>query len=430
MAEETKDNNTVNRTSSGTALNNLPDGMKPVTDAEPEGGESTDNVEDRTSSNENEEETGNASEQETSQNNNEQTTQNNSEETNEEKTEDKTSETENETTSENTEESDTSSENTQGETTTEQETSTPDIESRVKELTGGKYKDIDGLYKELQEKEQKLEEVQNKNLVGSIDELNDRIQNELSDKGIRDISEFQRIRSMDVDNMDGYSKIAEHLRMKDPDITQKEVEFEIGDYKEILDKSNEEIKQEIEEGNLTQKEVDRVQTKFERAKREADRDLKQRKGELDNIAETSRTESKQEPQISKEEAERMAREDAHSVKEQKVTVGEQEVTLQLTEDKVSNIEKALVDGSYLNKRWSNEDGSINREQLAKDFALLEASSDLFKGIYDNAFALGKKNAISNIDNKDHNEKAPSNKGGDKKETPSQKAARQAFSSAF
>jgi hypothetical protein len=258
--------------------------------------------------------------------------------------------------------------------------------------------------------ESEIEEEEYDVITGAsiVEELNDAVASTYGeDITLSDVIEFQ---NKDFDNMDEFALIEEHFYLQEPDITDKELRFEMKKF-DLLKKSEEEIEEMIEDGELTRDDFESTEIAFIRAAKKARADLKEFQSEvnINDLEIRSQASPQQAPQLTQEEIEEQTarfEESFANFKELKVQVGTEkephELTLDVSKD-VDSLRESIQnnpDGSsWITRRWF-DDGVLNIDKLLTDIY----KSNNYDRDMATAFAQGAETKLSqevkDIDNID------------------------------
>ena len=278
--------------------------------------------------------------------------------------------------------------------------------NKISELTEGQFKseeDIIQAYNELSNK------VSGKTFM---EQINSQIE-DIHGEGVT-FSDVLEFKNKDFDNMDSMDLIVENLYLKDPDITDSEIRAELRQYK-LLEKSESEINEMIEDGTITQDDIDDLKAKVTRDARIAKSALKEFQGEINiDDLEVHSPVQPQEPeqQPSPEEIEAQVKkynQTIDNLKETVIQVGTDdepyEVKIEYSDEDRNGIKEFLSGNetqSWSQARWFNEDGTVNIDLLAKDVNKIRNYERDMKISFQQGKSAGVKKEVKDIDNVDFN----------------------------
>jgi len=268
----------------------------------------------------------------------------------------------------------------------------------ISEKTGGEFKNIDELlesYSSLKEKTQ------------PIDNVFEYLDNQSFEKIGLSFSELASYRTLDFDNMNEFDVLAEYQQMKDPDISEIEIQSELKQF-EVLSKTESEIAEMIEDGDLTQNEYDLISAKFNRTIRTARRELKEFRDtlELDNIELPVSISQEDKPkQFTQEDIDNHAKtisEELKSFKTLRLRLDSKDsnsnLDFKITDEERDSLTNNVKHPTWLVDRWSGEDGQIDKTKAYKDAYVLMNLNKMVKTAYNEGVARGKKDNVVEEDN--------------------------------
>lgn len=241
----------------------------------------------------------------------------------------------------------------------------------ISELTEGKYESVQEMYEAL--------EAKNNSLQGStvLEQMNSQIEEKFGE-GIS-LSDIVSYQSKDFDEMNSFDVLTEHLQLNDPEITDREIRSELRPFA-LLNKSKEEIDEMIEDGDITEDDIEDLEAALDRKVRVARRDLKEFQSDIniDDLEVYSPQENAQQSTgKSQEELEKDAEyyESVISKFSRKdVDVGTKDdphtLTIEATDDDRNGFRDFISDGEngepWITKRWMMEDGRVDMDKLQSD----------------------------------------------------------------
>jgi hypothetical protein len=281
------------------------------------------------------------------------------------------------------------------------------IKNEILEATQGEFesvKELQDAYKDL------LEETSGKDLLEFFNEAAEDTYGE----GVTfaDVVEYK---SRDFDSWSNIDLIKENLYREDPGITDAEIAAELREF-DLLNKSETEIAELIEDEVISQANVDDLQAKLLRKGRAAKNDLKAYQDSLDidnlMVSTPKQTTQEEQPQGPTEE-EVKAKQEAlnksiNDFSEIQVEVGTKDdssqVKFEISDEDRNGIRDFLTGESegkqrnWLDKRWMNDDGTINNGKLSQDvYKILNYDRDVKIG-YTQGKAAGVKEEVKETDN--------------------------------
>ncbi len=134
------------------------------------------------------------------------------------------------------------------------------INSSIKERTEGQYETIDDL---LQAQKDLKEKVDFDFIHPAVKRLNE-VLTQGGQMDDPDILNFLRVQTTDYDNMDLFDLVGEVYRMEEPGISEHEIYENLDKFHVILNKSQEEIDEMIENEEITESRVNALISEFER----------------------------------------------------------------------------------------------------------------------------------------------------------------------
>ena len=287
----------------------------------------------------------------------------------------------------------------------------------ISELTGGRFETAEELTASLEHSER----IKPMTGVSAMEQLNNQIEERFGEGYT--LADVLTHKSKDFRSMDPFDVIEEHLHLKDPEITEAEIRAEFRPYK-LLQKSESEIAQMIEDEVITQDEVDDLEAALSRKVRGAREDLESFQEELniDDLEIYSQSPKTEEPnQRSQEELEADAeRYEAviDNLEARTLEVGTKEDPHQISfdpDDKDrAGVRDFLANGengeSWIQKRWMEKDGTINMNKLSDDILKMTNYERDAAIIFNQGLTKGGSKEVKDISNIDF-------KGGDKEVAP-------------
>ncbi len=248
------------------------------------------------------------------------------------------------------------------------------IKEEISKSTDGEFSSTEELYEAYKASK---ETTTGKTIVES---LNDAVEAEYGE-GVT-LSDVLEYKSRNFDEMSPLAILEEHLEMSEPGITESEIAAELRPY-DLLKRSDAEIEELIEDGEITKIQVQDLKARLDRKSRLLRGELKEYQDsiDIDGLQVSSpKTIDKAEPTESEEDANaRIASYNAiiQNLSDNTFEVGDdknpESFTLVKTEEDRNGISEFLkaeeVDGSmknFVDKNWANDDGTVNMEKLAKD----------------------------------------------------------------
>jgi hypothetical protein len=288
----------------------------------------------------------------------------------------------------------------------------------ISELTGGRFETAEELTKSLEY----ADSVKPMDGVSVMEQLDKQIEERFGEGYT--LSDVLTYKSKDFREMDSFDVLKEHLYLKDPEITDAEIRAEFRPFN-LLNKSEGEIAQMIEDEVITQDEIDDLEAALSRKVRVAREDLEEFQSELniDDLQIYSKTEPVEQPnQKSQEELEADAKRYESVIDNLEKTtldVGTKEDPHQLTfepDDKDrEGVREFLANGkegeSWIQKHWMEKDGTINMNKLSEDILKINNYERDIKIAFNQGLTKGGSKEVKDISNIDF-------KGGDKEVAPS------------
>jgi len=219
-------------------------------------------------------------------------------------------------------------------------------------------------------------------------------------------SEVMAWKNTDYNSMDEWAVLSEYEEMKDPDVTDLEIKAELEEFS-LLKKSQEEINEMIEDGDLTQREYDSLQAKFTRRVRNARHELSEFRDNLgfDDFQVNGYQQQEKQYQPTEEEIAAQVKQmeqELNSLTKLRMNVGGKDspsnLDFNVTQDERANMLNTLSDQNWLVNRWANEDGSINKNKAYRDTYILMNFNKMIKAAYSEGMAKGSKETVVNEDN--------------------------------
>lgn len=265
----------------------------------------------------------------------------------------------------------------------DQGSSLTDIDSIIKEKTGGKFSSWDELQLSINN------QVNTEFASDRIKKLND-----LEKQGV-DILRVLEYDKLNIESLnpqdfnEAISIIKAKLKIEDPEITDRELNFILRDYSFNDDTDQDEV---------------------ELKKIKALRDAKKYKNELieykkqleipkNNPVSSNNQQQDQELRELQSKWTKMVSDYASKYTIENINVGEADnIKYIVKEDAKHSITKTLNNPSSFWTRYTNQDGKTDMDRLFKDMLLIENKDAVLKTIYDQGKAIGAKSAILKIKN--------------------------------
>jgi hypothetical protein len=322
-----------------------------------------------------------------------------------------------ETTEEVTETTETAAETTETKEV-EESTKAEERSLNISELTNGRFETAEQLSESLAESDR----IQPMTGASVMEQINTQVEERFGEGYT--LSDVLTYKSKDFRSMDPFSVIDEHLHLKDPEITDAEIRAEFRPFN-LLKKSEAEIERMIEDEEITRDEVEDLEAALSRKVRAAREDLEDFQSELniDDLEVYAQNQTTEEPnQRSQEDllADSKRYEAVIENLEARVLeVGTEEDPHQLSfepDDKdregVNSFLANDEDGSsWIQKRWMENDGTINMNKLSDDILKMNNYERDMKISFNQGLTKGGSKEVKDISNIDFKE-------GTQKTTPS------------
>lgn len=269
----------------------------------------------------------------------------------------------------------------------------------VSRFTDGEFssvKDLVNSYKELKENT-----LNGDDLISYLDEQSEK------EYGLS-YSELNQWKNMDIDSIDEMDLISDFLILKDPDISDIEIEAELAEF-ELLNKTKEEIKELIEDGEIEEKDFNLLQAKFNKRVRESKRGLEEFKSSIDTskIKIPTGVNKDKSAQPTKEDIEAYqssVRKEISSLNSLKLNLGGKDsqavISYALSEKDKGDLSDTVLDSQWVVNRWRNESGEVDKKKVYRDALILNHFNKIAKVIYNEGVAKGSKQTVVNEDNID------------------------------
>ena len=283
----------------------------------------------------------------------------------------------------------------------------------ISELTGGKYKTPE----ELNEALEVAERLKPMDGVSVLEQINSKVEEKFGEGYT--LSDILTYKSRNFDEADAFDVLKEHLMLKDPDVTEAEINAELRPF-DLLRKSEAEIEELIEDGDITKAQVEDLQAKLVRETRIARGDLKEFQSELniDDLEVYSQSQPTEQPnQRSKEQLEADL-EYYESVIDNKtaleIEVGSKDdphtVKYEIDDKDREGISDFMSNGengeAWIQKHWMNEDGTINMDKLSDHILKINNYEKHIKIAYNEGLTKGGSKEVKEISNIDFKEGSP------------------------
>lgn len=211
-------------------------------------------------------------------------------------------------------------------------------------------------------------------------------------------------KNTDYTSMNEWDVLTEYEQMRDPDVTDSEIENELYQF-DILKKSEAEIAEMIEDGELTDREYKGIQSKFSRKVRAARQELSEFRDNLnfDDFKVSSQRQEVYKPTQEEIDANmKQMQQELNSLTKLRMNLGGKDSPVNLdfnvSDEERSNLLNTLSNQNWLVDRWANEDGSINKNKAYRDSYILMNHSKMIKSAYSEGLARGAKQTVVNEDN--------------------------------
>jgi len=265
----------------------------------------------------------------------------------------------------------------------------------VSSYTDGEFESIEDLvseYKALKE-----------NTLSS-ENVFEQFENQAQEKYGLSFNEIVSWKNTDYNSMNEWDILTEYEQMNDPEISDSEIENELYEF-EILKKSEAEIAEMIEDGDISERELKGIQSKFSRKVRSARQELSEFRDSLgfDDFKVSAQQQEVYKPTQEDIDASiKQMEQELNSLTKLRMNLGGKDSPVNL-DFNVSNEERAtmldtLKNPNWLANRWANEDGSINKNKAYRDSYILMNHSKMIKSAYSEGLARGAKQTVVNEDN--------------------------------
>lgn len=267
----------------------------------------------------------------------------------------------------------------------------------ISKYTDGEFKNIDDLvnsYKEL-----KSNTVENTNVLEMLDA-------QTNEKYGLNYAELVMLKNIDYNSMDDFDILAEYEEFKDPEIPQEEIDAELEEFS-ILRKSKEEVSQMIEDGDITDREYKMISAKFSKKVRQAKAELTdfQNGLSLEDIKISTQAKTEKPRQLTQEEVmaqKESMRNDLKSFGKLRINLGNkdgrQDFDFDVTDDDKSSLVDTVSNPNWILDRWTEKDGSTNKNKAYRDAYVLMNFNKMIKAAYNEGVVNGSKKHVVNEDN--------------------------------
>ena len=274
-----------------------------------------------------------------------------------------------------------------------------ELNSIINEKTGGQYNDIDALVAAANKEPEKLEPEFEHPL---LQELHQKLKN---NPGM-DVESFLDVSRADYSKLGNLDAYTERLKIESPGITKEEIDAELYEFN-LLNNSDSKLEEMIENGEITQGNVNSLKAKATRLGRESRNILNENKSKL--LVDFNQSKSGESQQANNQtDPNHQAQANKWAEVADQTMNKYSEDTFKLS-DEVNykyNVTKSKDEvGKYLKNPqsifdiWKMDDnGMINLEKMASDIHLILNRDNIVNTISSQAQAIGKENYLKNKGN--------------------------------
>ena len=207
--------------------------------------------------------------------------------------------------------------------------------------------------------------------------------------------------------MNEFDVLAEYEEFRDPEVTDIEIQSALREF-EVLGKTKEQQQEMIDDGEITARDLELLQVKYNKQVRIARKELSEHRDSLgfENIKlglNQAKAEVKASPTAEDIQAtKKLINDDLKSLQTLRMNLGSKDAPQNLdfkpTDDERSLLADTISNPNWLGDRWNNEDGSFNKNLAYRDAYVLMNLSKMLKAAHNEGLVRGTRNHVVNEDN--------------------------------
>jgi hypothetical protein len=222
--------------------------------------------------------------------------------------------------------------------------------------------------------------------------------------------DIEAIHSIDLDEMEDSDVIVNSMLLNDPDMTEREIEVQMKKF-DVLYMDEAKLNELIEEGKITQDEVDARSAEFDRMLRNARRAIEEVQGELPKPEQIEFGMAPNKSGDATQEGLKQLVEFVNGItseyQSEKFDIKDKDgnvigtVSYGVDDTAKAQIKDTIANPNGIWSRWVDTiDGKaqVNHSRMLRDMTVLTQFENIARSIYNEAFAKGSKAELEKIDN--------------------------------
>jgi hypothetical protein len=281
------------------------------------------------------------------------------------------------------------------ETETKQEEPVYSLDEQIANRTEGKYANLDELLEAASKPAETTQHEYGNELIAKLDELSKQGVNVDLDFVTGQMVDYS---TYDVENVNQALALVEmQIKSQEPDITQKELQYEMRKYK--LDEDS----YDDDEIELSKIQLMRDAKKARKSLEQNQKDIALPKGGVDP---EKQRQMEEQAKVAQERLAKQLNDGLGKYEKESMKIGEETFDYTLTNDVKKKLEQTVFNTDKFFNKYVAEDGSI-KPQLYNDmlWSIPEVRETMLKSFLNQATSTGKKEVVDNLKNTDFNKKA-------------------------
>jgi hypothetical protein len=279
-----------------------------------------------------------------------------------------------------------------------------DFDAEFAKRTEGKYNSIDEMMEALNTPKEETKFEYGNELIAKLDELAKQGVNvdiDFVQAQMRDYSNY------DLENVSQAKKLVEmELKLDEPDITQREIDFEFSErYKLDEDLHDED---DIERSKL------RLMRDAKKARKKLEENQKNMALPKGGVDPEKQRQAEEQARAAQERLTQTLQNGLSKYTKESITVGDETFDYQLTPEVKKSLENTIMNTHTYFNQYINKDGSVNVERLNSDqlWANPKTREVMLKSFLQQATAKGSKDVVNDIKNTSFDTKSPKSQSQD------------------
>jgi len=297
-----------------------------------------------------------------------------------------------------------SEESSSQEDTKPTEESTFDFDAEFTKRTDGKYNSIDEMMETLNAPKEEAKLEYGNELIAKLDELAKsgvNVDLDFVQAQMRDFSSF------DLENVSQAKKLVEmELKLSEPDITQREIDFEFSE------------KYKLDEDTYDEDDIERSKMRLMRDAKKAKKSLEENQKNMalpkGGVDPEKQRQAEEAQRAASERINKSLKDGVGKFEKESIKIGDESFDYTLTPDTKKSLENTILNTNQYFNQYINKDGAINTERLNSDmlWANPKTREVMLNAFLKQATAKGSSEVVKDIKNTSFSGKTPRAQGND------------------